>query len=54
MMKFVFVAIVMVWGLCGIIGGITAKNQSNVNVWMIVLFTLLPALPFIAHFCGLL
>ena len=54
MMKFVFVAIIMIWGLCGIIGGLTAKNQRGINWWMIATFAFVPALPFVAHFCGLL
>lgn len=54
MMKFVFVAIVMIWGLCGIIGGLTAKNQHGVNWWMVAVFGFVPFIPLVAHFCNLI
>lgn len=58
-MKFLVVIWVIIMGLLGIFGTVHANDTDKngvykVNWRMLLMFTMLPLTPVVAHFCGLI
>ena len=57
-MKFVFVAVVLVWMFIGFLAGLWARNEEESGVRsgvaMALFAAIVPVLPLIANLCGLI
>lgn len=53
MMKIIFVGIIIGWAFVGFLGGLHAK-YDRINYEMLIFMGIVPFIPLIAHWCGLL